>query len=274
MRESYEDPIETIETNTNGTLHILEALRHVKHSCAVVLITSDKVYENVEWVWGYRENDSLGGSDPYSASKAAAEILIRSYVRSYFNHKDSPIRIAAARAGNVIGGGDWAKERLIPDIVRSWSCRNKLEIRNPKSTRPWQHVLEPLSGYLQLAVALSQDSQLNGQAFNFGPAAGENYSVAQVIEQAKQYWDEPRWLFSSINDEKHEASLLQLNCDKAQHFLNWSCTFSFQEAIEYTMLWYQNYYRDKQDIWDFTISQISQYEELARSRGVSWAKEN
>ncbi len=146
------------------------------------------------------------------------------------------------RAGNVIGGGDWAKDRLVPDIVRSWSRKDSLETRNPKATRPWQHVLEPLSGYLQLAVALFQNKQLNGQVFNFAPATGENYSVSQVIEQASQYWDKPKWKFLSVNDTKHEASILQLNCDKAQHILDWQCTLSFQEAIEYTMLWYQNFY--------------------------------
>ena len=168
VRVSYENPLATYHTNTIGTLNLLESIRILENKCSVILITSDKCYDNVEWVWGYRETDALGGPDPYSASKGAAELVIRSHVKSFF-HKDSLVRVAVARAGNVIGGGDWAADRIVPDCVRSWASGKSVELRNPHATRPWQHVLEPLSGYLTLASAISENPELQGEPFNFGP---------------------------------------------------------------------------------------------------------
>lgn len=174
VRRSYADPVETWQTNAMGTINVLEALRGLKNPCVAVLITSDKCYDNVEWVWGYRETDALGGPDPYSASKGAAELAIRSYVRSYFP-KDGPVRIGVGRAGNVIGGGDWADDRIVPDCVHAWSRGETVQLRNPLATRPWQHVLEPLSGYLNLAIALHLDAKWHGEPFNFGPPAQQNH---------------------------------------------------------------------------------------------------
>ena len=175
----------------------------------MVLITSDKVYENLEWSWGYRENDILGGADPYSASKAAAEILISSYFRSYFSHVNSSIRVAIARAGNVIGGGDWAKDRIVPDIVRAWSQKENLEVRKAQASRPWQHVLEPLGAYLCLAASLDQMKELSGEAFNFGPLSNQSYSVLELIEEAMRYW--PKAKYSCVQSENNlsEASRLK-----------------------------------------------------------------
>ena len=174
--QSYLDPVGTYQTNVLGTLNLLEALRSLKKKCTSVFITSDKCYKNVEWVWGYRETDTLGGQDPYSASKGAAELVIRSHVKLFFP-TDGPVRIAVGRAGNVIGGGDWAQDRVVPDCVRSWAKEEPAKLRNPQSTRPWQHVLEPLSGYLNLAAELSQRSELHGEPFNFGPPAHQNHTV-------------------------------------------------------------------------------------------------
>ena len=193
VRRSYEDPIETWETNLLGTLHVLEALRSLDKPCAAVLITSDKCYDNVEWVWGYRETDALGGPDPYSASKGAAELVIRSHIKSYFPEATSKVRIASARAGNVIGGGDWAEHRIVPDCVKAWSTDKVVDLRNPNSTRPWQHVLEPLSGYLALANALAHQPELHGQPFNFGPQAQQNHSVLALVQQMAMHWDKVRW---------------------------------------------------------------------------------
>ena len=203
VRRSYTDPLETWQTNVLGTLHVLEALRKLDNKCSAVLITSDKCYSNVEWVWGYRESDPLGGPDPYSASQGAAELAIRSHIDSYFSCDESNIRIASARAGNVIGGGDWAEDRIVPDCVRAWSQGQCVELRSPNATRPWQHVLEPLSGYLTLASALSLRTDLHGQAFNFGPQSNYSHSVLSLVQQMGLYWDQVRWSDISINPLVH-----------------------------------------------------------------------
>jgi len=184
---SYSDPVGTISTNALGTVHVLEAVRELTHKCQVVLITSDKSYENVEWLYGYRETDRLGGKDIYSASKAAAEILIYSYYHSFLKHKTN-IRLASVRAGNVIGGGDWAEKRLVPDCVRAWAEVKPVVIRNPASTRPWQHVLEPLSGYLVTGYRLAENETLNGEPFNFGPPSDQVYSVEQILNAIGKHW--------------------------------------------------------------------------------------
>ena len=257
---SYDDPIETWSTNVMGTINVLEALRKIQHKCSAVIITSDKCYDNVEWEWGYRENDALGGPDPYSASKGAAELAIRSYVKSYFSGDDNTIRIASARAGNVIGGGDWAENRIVPDCVQSWSKNEIVELRNPHSTRPWQHVLEPLGGYLRLGALLSQNHQLHGESFNFGPQAQQNHSVLELVEQMSRSWSEVRWTECETQSSQfYESGLLKLNCDKALHFLNWHAVLNFEETVALTADWYRSFYGDSSFIQDVTHKQINDY---------------
>ena len=274
VRRSYINPLETIETNALGTANLLDALRALKNQCIAVIITSDKSYDNVEWVWGYRETDALGGPDPYSASKGAAELLIRTYVRSYFP-EDSKVRIGVGRAGNVIGGGDWAEDRIVPDCVRAWSLNKSVDLRNPKATRPWQHVLEPLSGYINLSLALKKNSALHGQAFNFGPSGEQNFSVGDLVSTMADYWDQVRWEdLSSQYDGPYESGLLKLNCDKALHYLRWHAVWGFDETVRETILWYRNYYENfnKKNIAKFSINQINLFMQSAKSKGLNWAQ--
>tara|TARA_B110000259_G_scaffold187801_1_gene243400 strand:+ start:1492 stop:2589 length:1098 start_codon:yes stop_codon:yes gene_type:complete len=273
VRQSYEDPLETWEVNVLGTLNILEAIRNVSNPCAVVMITSDKCYDNVEWVWGYRETDPMGGPDPYSASKGAAELAIRSHIKSFFPQNNSKVRIASARAGNVIGGGDWSEDRIIPDCVKAWSQDDIVKLRNPHSTRPWQHVLEPLSGYLSLAVALKKDPYFHGQSFNFGPQSQQNHSVLDLVKQMSTYWDKVRWEDISVNETgPYESGLLKLNCDKALHFLNWHAVMEFQDTVKMTAEWYGAYYEKSSDIMELTNSQINKYISIAKKQGLKWAE--
>jgi CDP-glucose 4,6-dehydratase len=270
---SYENPIETWETNVLGTLNLLEALRKLEKKCVAVIITSDKCYENVEWLWGYKEADRLGGSDPYSSSKAAAELAINSYVRSYFPKETSNIRVASARAGNVIGGGDWAVDRIVPDCVRSWSKSMTVNLRNPLATRPWQHVLEPLSGYLSLGVFLAKSPTLHGEAFNFGPLSQENRSVADLVSEMSIHWKQVKWSQEVTTSEKrHEAKLLKLNCEKALQLLNWHANLSFEDTIRMTAEWYQSYYTDPENIREVTNKQIETFSLLAKENGLLWAQ--
>jgi CDP-glucose 4,6-dehydratase len=271
VRRSYLDPHETFATNTGGTLNILEALRICNHPCAAVFITSDKCYDNVEQLWGYRENDRLGGKDPYSGSKGAAELIIRSYAASFFNG-DSPVRVAVGRAGNVIGGGDWAEDRIIPDAVRAWSNGGSLQIRNPNATRPWQHVLEPLSGYLTLAADLLIEDELRGEAFNFGPPADQNYSVTELLSQMQLDWSDAVWHDVSESDAVYEAGLLKLCCDKALHRIGWKPLLTFAENVAMTANWYRTFYEGNADLWALTQSQILKYENLGVTRGAVWSK--
>lgn len=272
VRRSYEDPVETWQTNVLGTLHVLEGLRKLDKSCTAVIITSDKCYDNVEWVWGYRETDALGGPDPYSASKGAAELAIRSYIKSYFPKTSSKVRIAAARAGNVIGGGDWATDRIVPDCVKAWSRNSVVELRNPHSTRPWQHVLEPLSGYLSLAIALSQRPELHGEPFNFGPRAQQNHSVLELVQQMALHWDQVRWTdISKSTAGPYESGLLKLNCDKALHHLHWHAVMGFEDTVRTTAQWYRAYYQRPTMIAATTCSQIEAYTEMAKQQGLVWA---
>lgn len=273
VRQSYRDPVETYETNVLGTIHVLEALRLLKEPCTAVLITSDKCYNNVEWVWGYRESDALGGPDPYSASKGAAEIAIRSYVKSFFSSPDNLVRIAVARAGNVIGGGDWAADRIVPDCVRAWSRGECVELRSPLATRPWQHVLEPLSGYLTLAAALTAHPELHGEPFNFGPSAQQSHTVLELVEQMGRHWDRVRWEdVSQNNNGPYESGLLKLNCDKALHHLRWQAVLGFSETVRLAAEWYRQYYNQPgRAILDRTLAQIADYTEQAKSKRIPWA---
>jgi CDP-glucose 4,6-dehydratase len=273
VRHSYEDPIETWQTNVLGTLNVLEALRKLDKPCAAVIVTSDKCYDNVEWVWGYRETDAMGGPDPYSASKGAAELAIRSHIKSYFPNISSKVRIASARAGNVIGGGDWALDRIIPDCVKAWSNDNLVELRNPYSTRPWQHVLEPLSGYLTLAVALSQRPELHGEPFNFGPQAQQNHSVLELVQQMAVSWDQVQWRdISSSVAGPYESGLLKLNCDKALHYLRWHAVMGFEDTVRMTAEWYRAYYQKSRHTFETTNSQILAYTTIAKKSGLVWAQ--
>jgi CDP-glucose 4,6-dehydratase len=273
VRCSYADPVETWQTNTMGTVNVLEALRDLINPCVAVFITSDKCYDNVEWVWGYRETDALGGPDPYSASKGAAELAIRSYVRSYFP-TDGTVRIGVGRAGNVIGGGDWAGDRIVPDCVRAWSLGETVQLRNPLATRPWQHVLEPLSGYLNLAMALHTDARLHGEPFNFGPPAQQNHSVGELVTAMSTHWDQVRWEdVSAQYGGPYESGLLKLNCDKALHHLRWRAIWGFEETVRETALWYRRYYEHPQaSIAEFSLGQIAAYVTKARNEGLLWAQ--
>ena len=273
VRISYESPIETISTNAIGSANVLDALRALEKKVVAVMITSDKVYDNVEWLWGYRETDRLGGKDPYSASKGMAEMAIRSFVESFLNSKDSKVTVGIARAGNVIGGGDWALDRIVPDCIKAWSKSETVSIRSPASTRPWQHVLEPLSGYLLLGSLLAQRKVSNGEAYNFGPPAYQNYSVRSLIEEMSKFWDNVKWTDDSqINMNLHEAALLKLNCDKALSDLNWTSTLNFKETVQMTIEWYKAFYEGGEGaMYDFTLAQISEYSELAKHRNLSWA---
>ena len=276
VRTSYESPLATIEINSIGSANILEGLRTLNKQVIAVMITSDKVYDNVEWFWGYRETDRLGGKDPYSASKGMAELVIRSYVESFFGSNNSNVRIGIARAGNVIGGGDWAKGRIIPDCVKSWSKDNFVEVRNPDATRPWQHVLEPLSGYLLLAINLQKTEINHGEAYNFGPPADQNHSVRNLIDEMAKHWDSVEWNDVSKMHHNHEAALLKLNCDKALFDLSWQPTMEFKETVKMTIDWYKQYYQNisqkkEMSMFDFTSLQIENYVFLANQRQITWA---
>jgi len=273
VRPSYESPLETITTNAIGTANVLDALRCLDKQVVAVMITSDKAYDNVEWVWGYRETDRLGGKDPYSASKGMAELAIRSYVESFFN-KDSNIRVGITRAGNVIGGGDWAKDRVVPDCMSAWSKNEIVDIRSPDATRPWQHVLEPLSGYLALGAELSNSSLLHGEAYNFGPTAHQSHSVSELIDEMTKYWEQVRWNDTSQSQQHlHEAGLLKLNCDKALYDLNWQPTLQFEDTVRMTVEWYKHYYQNTgQSMRNFTQFQIEEYICYAQDRNMAWAQ--
>jgi CDP-glucose 4,6-dehydratase len=268
VRLSYENPIETFKTNALGSINILDALRSIDYPLIAVMITSDKVYDNVEWAWGYRENDRLGGKDPYSASKGMTELAIRSYINSFFSSPESNIKIAVTRAGNVIGGGDWAVDRIVPDCMNSWSNGKVVDIRNPDATRPWQHVLEPLRGYLLLAAKLSSNRSLHGEAYNFGPSANQNHSVRELIDSMSTYWESVRWNdTSNSQSDFYEAGLLKLNCDKALFELKWQPILEFRETVKMTIEWYRYFYDNSpKSMLNFSKSQIEEYSKLSIER--------
>lgn len=238
VRVSYQEPKRTFDTNIGGSVNILEAVRKSESLKSIVYITSDKCYQNNEWVWGYRENDLLGGHDPYSASKAAAEIAFVAYWGSFLVQKKS-LGIASARAGNVIGGGDWAQDRIIPDCIRFLKERTPILIRNPFSTRPWQHVLEPLSGYLTLAVKLLEEPKKFSGSYNFGPKIQSIKTVKELVEKLILTWGSGEFKISSEVNAPHEAGLLHLNCDKANQLLGWYPLWDFDKTIAETVKWYK-----------------------------------
>ena len=272
VKQSYLDPHNTFFVNAIGTLNILEAVNSLKNKCTLISITSDKCYENVELKRGYKENDILGGADPYSASKASAEIILSSYFRSFLSKK-SNILLGIGRAGNVIGGGDWAKNRIIPDCVRSWHRRKPVILRNPRSTRPWQHVLEPLSGYLLLGYKLDMNRKINGEAYNFGPPNHQNKTVSEVVSNLSSRWQGSEWSVADDKNKVYEAGLLKLNCTKSKKDLNWKSSLNFDETLKMTYDWYDAYYNKKLDMLKFGQNQIEEYTSIATSKGIKWIKQ-
>jgi CDP-glucose 4,6-dehydratase len=272
---SYRDPIETISTNVVGTANILESLKVSNHKCTAIIITSDKAYDNVEQVWGYKEDDKMGGKDIYSGSKGAAELIIKSYYNSFFMNKDNNIKLAIGRAGNVIGGGDWAQDRIVVDCMKAWSEKRKVEIRSPEATRPWQHVLEPLCGYLDLGSNLYLNDCFHGEAFNFGPRAEQNHTVKQLLKDLSKYWhfknvDEAFIITDNI--PFHEAGLLKLNCDKALFHTKWQANLDYKETIRFTSEWYYDFYNTDKNIFNITMEQIKEYENIAIEGRLAWTE--
>ena len=259
VRLSYEIPSETFEVNAIGTAYVLDALRQLTKPCVAVMITTDKVYDNKEWHYPYRETDRLGGYDPYSASKAATEIVINSYRSSFFNpsHYEKHLKaVASARAGNVIGGGDWAKDRIIPDIVRALKNNQPIEVRNPNAVRPWQHVLDPLSGYLLLGAKLTEDPIKYAESWNFGPYMEDNLTVKDLVETAIEIWGSGSFYTPQYEGALHEAKLLKLDINKAVNELGWQPKMNAKEAINTTLAWYAN---AQSTAYDFTFKQITAY---------------
>jgi CDP-glucose 4,6-dehydratase len=270
---SYSDPVDTIKTNVIGTANVLESVRKLNLPCTVILVSSDKCYENREWIWGYRENERMGGKDIYSASKGAMEIIIHAYYHSFFRQEHSCVKIASARAGNVIGGGDWAERRIVPDCFRAWAKGLPVELRNPGSTRPWQHVLDPLSGYLRIGALLNENTIHNGEAYNFGPVPSQNFTVKEMLDALSGGWEfgeNEKFIIRENQVSFHEADLLKLNCEKAARMLNWEPTLNFHEAVNFTSSWYKQYYQDKSMIDELTSGQLEKYIQLAKERGKSW----
>jgi len=272
VKKSYLDPVETFSTNVMGTLNVFEACRKTPSVKAIINVTSDKCYENKEWNWGYRENEPMGGYDPYSASKACSEILTSSYRNSYFNlekyKKTHEVLVASGRAGNVIGGGDWAADRLIPDIIRATSNNEVVKIRNPKATRPWQHVLEPLSGYLTLGWKLLMQKTDYAEGWNFGPDMNSNLPVDEIVDLSKKYWSDIKIEFSKDPDDQHEAHLLMLDCSKANKLMKWKPVWGIEKTLEKTIGWYKNFYVSQKIE---TENDITAYVNDAIKAKVSWA---
>ena len=257
VKDSYANPVRTFSTNIMGSVNLLEAVKNCHSVRSLVYITSDKCYENVEWIWGYRENDKLGGHDPYSASKGAAEIVFSAYMRSFFDLR-TKFGAASTRAGNVIGGGDWAVDRIVPDCIRSIDSNTPIKLRNPNSTRPWQHVLEPISGYLQLAAALYEQPKKYSGSWNFGPSISKAITVEEVALKIIRYIGRGSIEIESPNDNQHEANLLQLNCDKARQLLEWHPRWEVEKTIEETAKWYALFLQGNK-IEDITKEQIYDY---------------
>jgi CDP-glucose 4,6-dehydratase len=271
VRYSYENPIETYTTNVLGTLNVLNASRYLSNLKGVLIVTSDKCYENKEILWGYREYDEFGGKDPYSSSKGCAEILTSSIRSSYFNISDYEskhnVLIASARAGNVIGGGDWADDRIVTDMVKNASRKQNLMLRSPNATRPWQHVLEPLSGYLLIASRIFNRDMQMAEGWNFGPDLNSNCTVKQLVEKSKKYWDRINFELDTRN-HPHEAHILMLDITKARKLLNWEPVWNFEQTVGFTINWYRDYYENNKVL---TEEHLTQYVHNAKEKGIVWA---
>jgi CDP-glucose 4,6-dehydratase len=257
VRRSYREPVETFATNVMGTVHVLEAARHTPSVRAVVVVTSDKCYENREWFWGYREEDAMGGHDPYSSSKGCAELVTAAYRHSFFASESAAI--ASARAGNVIGGGDWSEDRLMPDIVRGISSGTRIVIRRPDSTRPWQHVLEVVRGYLLLAQRLWEDGQRYAKAWNFGPSDESAIPVAELAKRTIALWGKGEINIRPDSGAPHESKYLHLNSEKARNHLGWQATLTIDQALEWSVEWYRLYYENPACALPVTETQIQRY---------------
>jgi len=259
VRESYIDPISTFATNVMGTVNVLDTIRKTDSVRACVVISSDKCYLNREWDWGYREDEPMGGHDPYSASKGCTELVVESFRRSYFSTQSpAAIALGSARAGNVIGGGDWATDRLLPDVVRSVMTSTSMNVRYPDAVRPWQHVLEPLNGYLLLAQRLHTEGHHYAQPWNFGPSSDDEQRVRNVLDICKSILGD-RFSWTTSNAELHEAALLRLDCTKARVHLNWKPVWHLKRAVTETLAWYDHYIREPQNMTDFSLSQITSF---------------
>jgi len=272
---SYADPLTTFETNVMGTANVLEAARHCPSVRSVVIVTTDKCYANNEWQYGYREADALGGHDPYSASKAAAEMVVASYRSSFFDAGETSGKrtgVASVRSGNVIGGGDWAADRLVPDCMRALAEGKPIVVRNPGSVRPWQHVLEPLSGYLWLGALLARDPAKYDGAWNFGPNPESAVSVEQLVSQVCQAWGgAARFETATPAHALSEAGILRLDCTKARSQLGWHPVYDMGEVIQHTVTWYRSTMEDASQAVPLTVRGIGDYVQAARAKGVSWA---
>lgn len=267
VRDSYNIPVETFDTNVMGTVNVLEACRSCPSVRSVVVVTTDKCYENREWVWGYREDEPMGGHDPYSASKGCTELAAAAYRKSFFAKGDGmhPAMLATARAGNVIGGGDWAKDRLIPDIVRAFSKEEKVIIRSPNAVRPWQHVLEPVSAYLLLAEKLYNEGEAYAEAWNIGPETTDAQPVSWIMQRMVDTWGEGALWELDKGAQPHEAQSLNLDISKAQKYLGWHPTLSLPQAIDWLVSWYRSYYGKAQNMRELTVSQIESFMQGASS---------
>ncbi len=267
VMDGYNDPVTTYETNTMGTVNVLEAIRNSDSARTAIFITTDKVYENKEWIWPYRETEPMGGYDPYSSSKGAAELIIASYRNSFFKpdkYDQHRKAIASVRAGNVIGGGDWANNRIVPDCIKALEKELPVTIRNPSATRPWQHVLEPLGAYLLLGAKMMIDPQKYAEAWNFGPGTENTINVETLVNAVIKAYGKGEW--NDISDSKafHEAKLLALDINKAKYRLNWKPVLNFQETINFTIDWYKNY--KQKNVFDLCLNQIEEYTKLWKSR--------
>ena len=274
VRDSYKNPKYTYETNIMGLINLFEAIRKSNSVKTVINVTSDKCYENKESMQGYREIDPLGGNDPYSSSKACSEIVTHAYRSSFFSQKGlskTKVAVATARAGNVVGGGDWANNRIIPDCIRALTSLNPIEIRNPNSTRPWQHVLEPISGYLWLGLLLRSESEKYTSAWNFCPKKDEKIAVRDLVDSLIQIWGEGSWELTKDADlQPEETHHLKLDCTKAHHKLHWHGLLDIENTIRMTISWYRSYYDQSFDIYDLCLKQIEQYISFAQEEQMKW----
>lgn len=275
VKASYENPLLTYETNIMGTVNLFEAVRKTASVKVLVNVTSDKCYENKEWLYGYREIDPMGGYDPYSSSKGCAEIITAAYRNSFFNPveygKTHKVALSSVRAGNVIGGGDWGEDRIVPDCIKALSQNKPISIRNPQAIRPWQYVLEPLSGYLWLGALMSMEPERYSQAWNFGPSNSNIFTVEEMVAELLKLWGCGK--HEIVGDTRfHEAKLLKLDTSKSQFYLKWRQTGDIHFALEKTVNWYKHYYSEKDDMYNYTRRQIEEYVEKAISSGVEWSK--
>lgn len=264
VRESFANPLETIDVNVGGTAAVLDAIRKQARPCVVIVITSDKCYNNEEQVWGYREMDPMGGKDPYSASKGAAELVVSAYRNSFFHLErllEHGVKLATARAGNVIGGGDWAADRIVPDLVRAFSQDESVGVRNPRAVRPWQHVLEPLSGYLLLAAQmLTRDDAVLCSPWNFGPRTGDTRSVRELVERCCAMWGEGKWHDASKAEGPPESQALRISIDKAVSLLGWQPCWALDRCVERTISWYRDFLETPEDMRGRCEADIAAYE--------------